>query len=116
MPSKPYQVPEHLQNWVDNLTYRLKLSQNKEDKIRVIMESHLFFERIHPFPDGNGRTGRALIVHSCLQEGFAPIVIQKEQKTEYIIALDTKNLKSLFSLGIKLSNEEEDRLKIITSL
>ena len=37
-----------------------------------------FFERIHPFFDGNGRTGRAFIVHSCLQQNIPPIIIPKE--------------------------------------
>ena len=33
--------------------------------------AHAQFETIHPFPDGNGRTGRALLQYMCLREGLA---------------------------------------------
>lgn len=106
VPSKPYQVIEHLQNWSDNLQYRLANAADTDDKIRAVMESHLYFERIHPFPDGNGRTGRALMVHSCLHEGIPPIVIEKEQRHEYIRALDAAATDKLFALGRALSEKE----------
>lgn len=64
-----------------------------EEKIEVIMDQHLRFERIHPFPDGNGRTGRALIVHSCLQQGIAPIIINKAGRQEYMNLLSNKDVK-----------------------
>ena len=77
------------------------------------MEQHLRFERIHPFSDGNGRTGRALIVHSCLQQGIAPIIINKSDRQLYMNLLSELDIKGLPDMGIRLSKEENARMEII---
>ena len=105
-PTEPYLVQSELKNWCDTLEYRLDISDTMEEKIEVIMEQHLRFERIHPFSDGNGRTGRALIVHSCLQQGIAPIIINKKGRQEYMNLLSNKDVKGLTDLGVQLSKFE----------
>ncbi len=115
MPTEPYLVPSELENWCHTLEYRLSLSNTVEEKIEVIMEQHLRFERIHPFSDGNGRTGRALIVHSCLQQGIAPIIINKSDRQLYMNLLSALDIKGLTEMGIGLSNEERARMKIINN-
>ena len=111
--TEPYLVQSELKNWCDTLEYRLNLSNTMEEKIKVIMEQHLRFERIHPFSDGNGRTGRALIVHSCLQQGIAPIIINKCDRQLYMNLLSDLDIKGLTDMGIQLSKEENARMKII---
>lgn len=115
IPTEPYLVQSELKNWCDTLEYRLKISNTVEEKIEVIMEQHLRFERIHPFSDGNGRTGRALIVHSCLQQGIAPIIINKSDRQLYMNLLSDLDIKGLTSMGIQLSKEENTRMKIINN-
>ena len=114
-PTEPYLVQSELKNWCDTLEYRLNISNTMEEKIEVIMDQHLRFERIHPFSDGNGRTGRALIVHSCLQQGIAPIIINKEDRQEYMNLLSELDVKGLTNMGIQLSKEENSRMKIINN-
>ena len=46
------------------------------------------FVRIHPFPDGNGRTARMLMNLQLLTEGFQPISIAKEERLAYYEALE----------------------------
>lgn len=50
--------------------------------------THAEFVRIHPFPDGNGRTARMLMNLQLLTEGFLPISIAKEERLAYYEALE----------------------------
>ncbi len=86
--------------------YKMKTLQDKEEKLKAILEQHILFERIHPFSDGNGRVGRMLIFYSVLEQNLIPFVITKEQKEAYIKALDTRNTEILYQLA-KVSQEFE---------
>lgn len=48
---------------------------------------HQKFERIHPFSDGNGRTGRILMVYLLLENNYPPIIVQKKNRGEYLRTL-----------------------------
>ena len=74
------------------------------------MDQHIKFEKIHPFNDGNGRTGRLLIIHSCIKEGLEPI-IPKEEKGKYINLLSSENVKELTKWGLELQEKENERIK-----
>lgn len=50
--------------------------------------THAELVRIHPFPDGNGRTARMLMNLQLLTEGFQPISIAKEERLAYYEALE----------------------------
>ena len=50
---------------------------------------HGFFEYLHPFRDGNGRTGRLLSNFILLRHNCPELIIQKEDRQEYITALRT---------------------------
>jgi Fic family protein len=49
---------------------------------------HAGFERIHPFLDGNGRTGRLVLNLLLVRVGYPPAVIQKRERITYLKALD----------------------------
>lgn len=64
----------------------------REDTVHPIVhaaEHHAWFERIHPFTDGNGRVGRLLLNFMLLKEGYPPAVIQAAQRPRYLQALRT---------------------------
>src|SRR3989344_4625210 len=50
---------------------------------------HHKFEKIHPFADGNGRTGRMLLNYILLKKGYPPMIIRKKYRAEYLEALGT---------------------------
>lgn len=49
---------------------------------------HAKFENIHPFADGNGRTGRLAMNYLLVLYGHPPIIIHEEDRKEYYDALE----------------------------
>ena len=68
----------------------------------VLAEFHAKYENIHPFQDGNGRTGRLILFRECLKNRIMPIVIEDTNRNEYLEALkkyrEEKSLSKLIAL------------------
>ena len=90
--ASPAETPLLMAQLVDNLIYRLERSESDDEKLIAILDAHIQFERIHPFSDGTGRTGRMVLNYSLLQQGFPPLIIEKETKAEYIEFLGNQDL------------------------
>lgn len=74
---------------------------------------HINFIRIHPFEDGNGRTGRLLLNHNLLREDIAPVIITDdliEYYQSYIREKDIKGMANLFSIQSKKEQEVIEKL------
>ena len=106
-----HDVPYLMKQWIDNLNYRLHQSKTDEEKIKHILEMHIDFERIHPFSDGNGRTGRLLIIYSLLEHDISPIIIPVDLKPDYIRFLANKDSEGLYNLLYPIALEESKRRK-----
>jgi Fic family protein len=55
--------------------------------LNILAELHAKYELIHPFQDGNGRTGRIILYKECIEHNIMPFIIHNENRTEYVIAL-----------------------------
>ena len=83
---------------------RLIAFHNSHEKVPPEVNAawlHHRFTQIHPFQDGNGRVARALATIIFLQAGWFPLVIDRDQRRDYITALkaaDHSNLASLIKL------------------
>lgn len=107
----PEQTSTLMYQWINNLKYRLENSDDEEEKIKVILESHIQFERIHPFSDGNGRTGRLLILYSLIENNIAPLLITKELKNEYMINLREQDVDNFYKMSKPLIEKEYQRIE-----
>jgi Fic family protein len=63
---------------------------------------HIAFEGIHPFIDGNGRTGRLLINLELMKAGFPAIDIKYTDRMTYYNAFDAYHTKGDLSPMVKL--------------
>ena len=59
---------------------------------------HHRFVQIHPFQDGNGRVARALASLVFLRQGWFPLIIHRDQRTDYIDALEVADRGNLLPL------------------
>lgn len=78
---------------------------------RRIAEKYFLFEKRHPFENGDGRTGRILINYELIQNNIVPIVIEKENKKEYLKFLEEADFVGFGEWIKTLSNEEKKRLE-----
>ena len=58
-------------------------SAKKAKTLEDILDFHVRFEMIHPFPDGNGRVGRLIMFKECLKYGIVPFIIEDNLKMFY---------------------------------
>ena len=69
----------------------LALDRERKDKMPTlerISRFHLEFEGIHPFIDGNGRTGRLILNLELIKNGFPPINVKFADRKRYYDAFD----------------------------
>jgi Fic family protein len=87
--------PEMMRHEFHNWLIGMQIPEDKDPK-----RMHQWFEHIHPFVDGNGRTGRMLMWWHELKLGTNPTLILNSQKQDYYkwFAQDDR-LNTLFSKG-----------------
>lgn len=82
-PPDPILVPEQMQNLVAEFATNKKLHPIERAAL-----FHLKFEGIHPFIDGNGRTGRLILNLMLMQDGYPPINVKYSDRKLYYEAFD----------------------------
>jgi hypothetical protein len=77
------EIPAAMVDWVDSLA-TIAASDNP---VETIAAAHASFEKVHPFLDGNGRTGRLLLNLLLIRLGYPPAVIYTRDRNRYLRAL-----------------------------
>ncbi len=83
-PPQPYLVPVKMETLIADY------AQIKSEKhiIEAVAEFHLRFEGIHPFIDGNGRTGRLILNFELMKAGLLPVNIKFTDRMKYYHCFD----------------------------
>ena len=76
----PSQVPEAM-------TELLNWYHTQDVSLKTLAEFHARYEIIHPFQDGNERTGRIILFRECLRHDISPFIIEDANRPEYLEAL-----------------------------
>ena len=79
----PEEVAEGVSDLLDEIN-----NAGSDDILTIATYFHAKFEFIHPFADGNGRTGRTLLNYLFMINDFPPTVIYAEEKLRYSVALE----------------------------
>lgn len=81
--------------------------KNQKVNVSVLAEFHARYESIHPFQDGNGRTGRLILFRECLKNEIIPIVIEDTNRFEYLESLKEYREEKILDKLISLFKNEQ---------
>ena len=105
IPPEPEKIPNLMMYYIYNY------NNDEQDIFTKVARYHIEFEKIHPFEDGNGRTGRLLINYELIKNNLPPVVIEKEGRVKYFEFLRNNDIKGFAEWIKELSIREEERMK-----
>jgi Fic family protein len=103
-PVPGFRVQEKMDEFVKWCTH----NEKKLHPIEFAAKLHHMFVHIHPFEDGNGRTGRLMMNLFLMRLGFPIAVILKSDRTKYYRALESADKGDVGSL-LKLIAQAVER-------
>lgn len=104
-PCSPTQVPKKMRAYVEEVQADCKNNAelaeqgqfNWVELFHNLAKHHIEFENIHPFIDGNGRTGRLLLIYEMISLGLLPVDVRYEERDRYYAAISSYRDKEKYS-------------------
>ena len=106
-------VPARMQDWLELAQHTmadLHTGTPQRPLPEAIAVVHNEFEKVHPFLDGNGRTGRLVLNLLLVRLGYPPIVVLKRQRDIYLTAMQRADDGDPGALGELLARAMLDNL------
>ena len=104
-PCPPSQVTDRMKAYVadvqadcrHNAFFVEQEQLNWVELFHSLAKHHIEFENIHPFVDGNGRTGRLLLIYEMISLGLLPVDVRYEDRNRYYAAIGSYRDKEKYS-------------------
>jgi len=102
--------PEHVHLKMTSLME--EMDENNMD-LESITKFHCEYEHIHPFIDGNGRTGRLLMFRQCLKNNVPLFIVEFASRLRYYKGLSEypDNLDKMIRYFLELQDKFENMIK-----
>ncbi|RLF65443.1 MAG: hypothetical protein DRN57_09085 [Thermoplasmata archaeon] len=104
--------PEKVEERLEALLKYYKENKFKEHPLKLSFDVHLNYEEIHPFLDGNGRTGRLIMNKILMTHGYFPVIIHAENSRAYgnslYKALSGKGIKTYYQFMLRQAMKTYD--------
>lgn len=100
-PPSPHEMYRQVKDFYADLAWKGK----ELSLIELAAWTHAEFVKIHPFPDGNGRTSRLIMNYQLMANGFPPIIIKKENRLDYFNTLETYALEGNLAPFAEMTEE-----------
>jgi fido (protein-threonine AMPylation protein) len=100
-------IPAEMETWIDDVN---ALDTSQVAFPEDLGQLHVRFEQIHPFLDGNGRTGRLVVNLILVRLGYPPAIIYKRDRADYLRALQRADAGEPGQLGEMLARAILDNL------
>jgi hypothetical protein len=105
------QVSAEIQSWIEDVRSLASLGASSRSSLpERLADLHARFERIHPFLDGNGRTGRLALNLILVRLGYPPAIIYKSDRPRYLRALRRADTGDPGELGELIARAVLDNL------
>jgi len=72
----------YLQDWMAFFEEFVRQDYSSNDFLRFLAKQHILFESIHPFKDGNGRTGRIIMNYLLISSGCPTVILKGDDKNK----------------------------------
>lgn len=110
VPPEPFLVPQQMEELM------VRLVESRKHPIEKAALFHVLFEAVHPFVDGNGRTGRLLLNFLLMQEGYPAINVKYADRHRYYDAFtayhrDQDDTKIVLLVAEYVASRLKERLR-----
>lgn len=102
----PANVPYEMNNLFESCS-------NEKLSLYDIADFHVRYESIHPFYDGNGRTGRLIMFKQCLDNDVLPFIVDDRDKIFYYKGLSEWQMNDNSERLISVFLDAQDRMEAV---
>ena len=110
IPPEPARIVHLMYQFIDNLNYKISVFKTQDEIVETLIYAHYEFVKIHPFNNGNGRTGRILLNLVAMKLGYRPLELYKregESRKIYIQSMQQADKGNFELLGSLIRQELE---------